>query len=575
MDYACYELQVHDGSSWQVKRRYYVDEEAEAIAEAARLARSLKGGTVRVVFEIFDARIQRFVAKTVYRNGNPDPPPAMPATARKPAADRFQPDDFRTTVKTDTGSDTGTAAPKAAAGDSRSKELAILIGIKFFGSYSLSAVVCFLAYRAAVIYSGLVHDSKSAFIFFAAMMGIGLVLWMVWLSRPERSLLMGGAILETATEPADPPPGVAPAPAAGPSATAAARRPRARPPAADAPDAPEAPPDDQAQPAPPEIDALAGARELVAFARRLVDVAAAEHSDFATTATQFACHVFIAGLCDAFAAVGRWPRDALPGVLAEALAGVATSAEQTAVFCRQYRDYLATSMDVALFNNGQQAVRALAEGSVEADRMLTVALTRWKQSLKKPDNSAFSVVMFTDIVGSTEFTQQHGDAAQMSLVLAHDGAVETAAARFGGRIVKHTGDGMMVSFAHPAAAMQAAIAIQMSVAAQNNLEPDLDLKLRIGINAGTAIRQDGDFFGSAIQLAARMCSVAQAGEIAATRAVVEGCAGTGLTFRSAGAQMLKGFPEPIEIFFPVFSTGSAAAPRPAAAPAAPGGAIAL
>lgn len=119
----------------------------------------------------------------------------------------------------------------------------------------------------------------------------------------------------------------------------------------------------------------------------------------------------------------------------------------------------------------------------------------------EPDDGLLTFV-FTDIVGST--ARWNADAEEMAAALMrHDAAIEAAVTRAGGRVVKHTGDGFMAVFAEAEEAVAAAVAAQRTV----------ELPIRIGMHLGTASARDGDYFGPAVNRAARIMSVAHGGQI--------------------------------------------------------------
>ena len=121
-------------------------------------------------------------------------------------------------------------------------------------------------------------------------------------------------------------------------------------------------------------------------------------------------------------------------------------------------------------------------------------------------------VMFTDIVGSTEMTARLGDSAALELVRAHDALVRRGLEAYGGREIKHTGDGIMASFDKVANAVRAAADIQRRFAAYN-ADASETLSVRIGIDAGEPVEDRNDLFGSTVQLASRLCSEAEANGI--------------------------------------------------------------
>lgn len=160
---------------------------------------------------------------------------------------------------------------------------------------------------------------------------------------------------------------------------------------------------------------------------------------------------------------------------------------------------------------------------------------------------AVRAVLFTDICGSTELTQRLGDRAGTDLVQEHDAIVRAAVAARDGREVKHTGDGIMASFDAPSAAVEAAIAIQRELTRRNR-HAETPIDVRVGISAGEPLTDDGDLFGAAVQLAARLCAASRRGWITTSVAVRELCIGKQLHFEARDAVPLKGFAEPTPCF---------------------------
>lgn len=156
-------------------------------------------------------------------------------------------------------------------------------------------------------------------------------------------------------------------------------------------------------------------------------------------------------------------------------------------------------------------------------------------------DTGIRTILFTDIVGSTSLTQQLGDDAAMDLVHLHDDIVNEALTALCGRKVKHTGDGVMASFASAASAVRCSLRILDELAKRNAGRNGEGLKLRIGAAAGEPVEHHGDFFGSTVQLAARLCAHAQPEQIVVSNAVAELCLGKGLRFQDLGELSLKGF----------------------------------
>jgi class 3 adenylate cyclase len=161
-------------------------------------------------------------------------------------------------------------------------------------------------------------------------------------------------------------------------------------------------------------------------------------------------------------------------------------------------------------------------------------------------DTAIRTIVFTDIVDSTATIEQIGDDAVVEFVKVHDAIVRSALVALGGREVKHTGDGIMASFTSAVSAVRCAQRIQQELTADAS-QLDRALRVRIGAAAGEPVEHHGDFFGSTVNLAARLCSHAQPEQILVSTAVMELCVGKGLHFRDLGEATLKGFGQPVRV----------------------------
>ncbi|MCH8065741.1 MAG: adenylate/guanylate cyclase domain-containing protein [Chloroflexi bacterium] len=159
-------------------------------------------------------------------------------------------------------------------------------------------------------------------------------------------------------------------------------------------------------------------------------------------------------------------------------------------------------------------------------------------------------ILFTDMESSTATTQRLGDAKAQELVRVHNSAVREALAEHGGSEIKHTGDGIMASFASASAGVACAVAIQRALESHNQGEGQaLDpVHVRIGLNAGEPVVEDSDLFGTAVQLASRICDRAEPGEILASNVVRELVAGKGFLFADRGEVEMRGFEDPAHIY---------------------------
>lgn len=154
--------------------------------------------------------------------------------------------------------------------------------------------------------------------------------------------------------------------------------------------------------------------------------------------------------------------------------------------------------------------------------------------------------LFTDLVDSTALLVGLGPEAAERIRRRHAGHLRDATSRFGGDIVKSTGDGIMATFPSAAAAVAAAVAMQQTVDADD--DPSARLRMRVGLSIGDAVQDDGDWYGIPVIEAARLCSAARSGQILATRLVQALAAGgSGSTFQAVGPLDLKGLPGPVDV----------------------------
>lgn len=165
-----------------------------------------------------------------------------------------------------------------------------------------------------------------------------------------------------------------------------------------------------------------------------------------------------------------------------------------------------------------------------------------------PIDPGFRAIMFTDLKDSTLMTTLYGDAKALHLLHVHNALTRNSLNAHRGREIKHTGDGIMASFASVPDAVECAIAIQRAFAAYNKENPEAPLYLRIGLSAGEPIEEHGDLFGKAVQLAARLCAHAEPGRILVDQVVLDQCQGKKLPLSDLGEVTPKGFDHAIRVY---------------------------
>jgi class 3 adenylate cyclase/pimeloyl-ACP methyl ester carboxylesterase len=148
---------------------------------------------------------------------------------------------------------------------------------------------------------------------------------------------------------------------------------------------------------------------------------------------------------------------------------------------------------------------------------------------------ALATVLFTDLVGSTDTAVAMGDKRWRAVLSEHDRLARDATHRYGGRVVKSTGDGVLALFDGPSRAIDAVRDLRAALR-------DLDLRLRAGIHTGEIERTGDDVSGIGVNIASRVMDLADPDEILASRTVRELAAGSGIEFTERGARALKGVP---------------------------------
>jgi predicted ATPase/class 3 adenylate cyclase len=158
-------------------------------------------------------------------------------------------------------------------------------------------------------------------------------------------------------------------------------------------------------------------------------------------------------------------------------------------------------------------------------------------------DSGLVTILFTDLVGSTELLARAGDEEAQRIFQAHHELLAGAAAAQGGEEVKWLGDGLMVAFGSAAGAVRAALAMQ---AASRRPVHGERLAIRVGLNAGEALRDSDDYFGTAVVVARRLCDQAQAGQTLCSDLVAGLLAGhSEFAFTALGKLELKGISQPV------------------------------
>ena len=158
------------------------------------------------------------------------------------------------------------------------------------------------------------------------------------------------------------------------------------------------------------------------------------------------------------------------------------------------------------------------------------------------ESSARRTFMFTDIVDSTRLVEVLGEEKWRKLLTWHDRTLRELIEEAGGEVIKQTGDGYFAAFQSPAAAVEAAAGIQRALDEHEPLAPDV----RIGVHTGGAFhKDDDDYAGQGVHMAARIGALAQGGEILASKESLDG--GSRFPVSEPRSEAVKGFDGEVEL----------------------------
>jgi WD40 repeat protein/class 3 adenylate cyclase len=156
--------------------------------------------------------------------------------------------------------------------------------------------------------------------------------------------------------------------------------------------------------------------------------------------------------------------------------------------------------------------------------------------------------VIADIRGYTAFTRGHGDEAAARLAGRFAEVAREAAAARSGEVLELRGDEALAVFTSPSQAVRAAVELVRACDEEATGDGSLPLAIGVGIDVGDAVPVEGGFRGTALNTAARLCSIAAAGEIFATKGVVEAAGEIdGIRYGERRAAALKGFDAPVEV----------------------------
>jgi adenylate cyclase len=207
-----------------------------------------------------------------------------------------------------------------------------------------------------------------------------------------------------------------------------------------------------------------------------------------------------------------------------------------------------------LMTTGREAVKTVwqtadlvrRKGFGAAMRNSIEVLADWAE-VERPDLARMTVdgnvvIVFSDIENSTALNERLGDNAWVKVLSRHDRLVRKRVEEFGGHVIKNQGDGFMLAFARPSAAVRCCLAIQQTLGS-TVWKPGTTIKVRIGVHMGTSVRRGDDLFGRNVAMAARVAAQADGAQTLVSESVHRALADRdGFVFTPEQEVELKGFP---------------------------------
>ena len=158
-------------------------------------------------------------------------------------------------------------------------------------------------------------------------------------------------------------------------------------------------------------------------------------------------------------------------------------------------------------------------------------------------------LMMTDVEGSTALRRTRGDGLADEILGLHGAIVRDQLGRYGGQERQFLGDGFLLSFPSPVAAVRCAVGIQSALAEHNASDAQREVRVRIGIHIGGVSERDGQLYGQAVHVAARITAEAAGGQILVSDVVRQQAEPeANWRFVDSGLFWLKGFDERWRLF---------------------------
>src|SRR5262249_24156847 len=176
-----------------------------------------------------------------------------------------------------------------------------------------------------------------------------------------------------------------------------------------------------------------------------------------------------------------------------------------------------------------------------------------------------AAVLAADVAGYSRLMGAGGEGTHAALSALRREVSDPKIAEHRGRIVKTTGDGLLVEFASVVDAVRCAVELQRAMALRNNgVAKERCIEFRVGINLGDVIIEDGDIYGDGVNVAARLEALAEPGGICVSRVVRDQVRDkVDFGFEDLGEQHVKNITRPVHVYrIPLAETARTQAPLP-------------
>jgi adenylate cyclase len=184
----------------------------------------------------------------------------------------------------------------------------------------------------------------------------------------------------------------------------------------------------------------------------------------------------------------------------------------------------------------------------------------------QPEQRRLAAIVSADVAGYSRLMGRDESGTLAALKALRQDVVDPAIARHGGRIVKTTGDGLLLEFPSVVNAVRCALEVQMTMAERTaEIAEDRRITFRVGINLGDIIVDGDDIFGDGVNVAARLQEIAPPGGICVSSRVHDDVRDRlDTAFDDAGPQTLKNIARPVQVW--AWQPGAAVPSKPMTAP---------